>query len=358
MKVSERNNDARYFVNAKLGHVSTMSDTDFPEFDGGSRINKLLTDLIEVTTKGFRGVVLTAIVGMKLNESYDPLNRFYDCNPRAIFEDGIWYALSENGVPCGKSDPLNVAKNIYELNESWAEGRRPRTAALAAVYFLREVIASPADKRERLIDYFFFRLLRYSREVAAIEVSVREDQGDPRQALAHRLVYFSLAHPESGMIPQTIVAKLLSKVFELSDIEVAGGDASVFGTNTTSKKPADVWTQIGEEPLCLFEVTVKPVTAKRLIDCIDALRSVDQATKPVTFVCRIPEDVLELTLVDGKTIFRGKCFEFIDFRHFVTSVASLLRPEQMAEVVADVQRIVADVNVSVTTKNGWNRIFG
>ena len=60
------------------------------------------------------------MTGLHLNDSYDPLNNFYGCNPRSIFEGGIWYALQENGIPCGKSDPLNVAKNINELNEAIA----------------------------------------------------------------------------------------------------------------------------------------------------------------------------------------------------------------------------------------------
>lgn len=69
-----------------------------------------------------------------------------------------FYALQENDIPCGKSDPLNVAKNINRLNEDWAMGKRPAKAALAAVGFLRLILEADDRKRERLIDYFFFRL--------------------------------------------------------------------------------------------------------------------------------------------------------------------------------------------------------
>lgn len=357
MKIAERNHQARYFVNAKLGHVSTMTESDFASLKDFEKVSKMLTDLIDVQAKGFRGVVLTAIVGMQLNKDYNPLIRFYDCNPRAIFEDGIWHALSENGIPSGKSDPLNVAKNTYELNESWAQGKRPVSAAFAAVSFLNLLVHSGGTEREQLTDYFFFRLLAYARINAAVQPAVSENPEDSRQVLASRLTEFCLAHPESGMVPQLLVAKLLTKVFEMSEVVVSGGEESVFGTNTTSKKPADVWTEISGEPLCLFEVTVKPISEKRLIDCIESLSAVDQLTKPTIFICRIPDDIEGLQLHDNTLSFRGKTFEFLDIREFCRGIAATLRPEQMSDVVEDLRLAVASINVSLATRRGWNTIM-
>ena len=77
----------------------------------------------------------------------------------------IWYALQENGIPCGKSDPLNVAKNTSHLNEEWAKGKRPESAATAVVKFLSIVMDSGRAKRARLIDFFFFRLWKYAESV-------------------------------------------------------------------------------------------------------------------------------------------------------------------------------------------------
>jgi len=131
--VEERNNSGKYYVNTRLGVAKTKSLEDFPEFTSSTEIYKLLSELIEVNAKGFRGVVVTALTGLHLDDGYDPLNNFYGCNPRSIFESGIWYALQENGIPCGKSDPLNVAKNANQLNEDWARGRRPQSAAMAVV---------------------------------------------------------------------------------------------------------------------------------------------------------------------------------------------------------------------------------
>ncbi|WP_284278643.1 hypothetical protein, partial [Sphingobium jiangsuense] len=99
----------------------------------------ILEKLIPVKAAGFRGIVLTAIVGKELDANYDPTTDFYASSPRTLFEKGIYYALQENRVPCGKSDPLNVAKNAQVIDETWAKGRRPESAAMAAVEYIKLV---------------------------------------------------------------------------------------------------------------------------------------------------------------------------------------------------------------------------
>lgn len=358
MKVEERNISARYYVNAKLEHAKAARENDFLEFKHNDEMNELLTNLIEVNAKGFRGIVITAIVGLHLNPKYDPLNDFYACNPRAIFEEGIWYALNENAIPCGKSDPLNVAKNINQLDEAWATGRRPQKAAMAAVNFLRLVVQSKGKRREKLIDYFFYRLFCYAQSLGQYVIAQAESKGASNRQQAERLIQFSMDFPESGNIPQYLIALLLAEIFASSELEVCGGNESVFGTNTTSKKPADIWTEAEGLPINLYEVTVKKVNLKRLDDCIDALRSLNGLDLPVTFICRIPEDVSDITLVNDTLIYKGKTFDFIDIREFVISVSALLKPEQLAEVIVTLKNFVSDINISLRTKEGWNSVFG
>jgi len=206
-KIAERNQSGQYYVNTRLGVAKTKQAEDFSEFPPASSVYELLTDLIEVNAKGFRGVVVTALTGMHLDESYDPLNNFYGCNPRSIFEEGIWYALQENGIPCGKSDPLNVAKNANQLNEGWAQGRRPQKAAMAVVEFLRLVVKSNKSKRARLIDYFFYRLWSYSQTVTTYQLAEVEASKTSRQMFGCKLVEFTLKYPESGNLPQFFVAQ-------------------------------------------------------------------------------------------------------------------------------------------------------
>ncbi len=357
-KIAERNHSGQYYVNTRLGVAKTKQEEDFPEFTSGSNVHKLLTDLIEVNAKGFRGVVVTALTGIHLNESYDPLNNFYGCNPRSIFEGGIWYALQENGIPCGKSDPLNVAKNANQLNEDWAHGRRPQTAAMAVVNFLHLVMESKQNKRARLVDYFFFRLWKYSQSIVGYQLSEIEASDHSNQIIGSKLTDFTLRYPESGNLPQYLVSQLLSGLFRVSAVEVVGGDESVFGTNTTSKKPADIWLEVEGVQTNLYEVTVKPVSKKRLDDSLDSLRSTGHINNPVTFICRIDSDVRDLDLIGGSFEYKGKRFDFVDYRHFCLSIFALLNEEECSTVLRNVALFVRDKNISMRTKVGWNEFFG
>lgn len=355
--IAERNNSGQYYVNTRLGVAKTKKDEDFSEFDANSTAHKLLTELIEVNAKGFRGVVVTALTGLHLNENYDPLNNFYGCNPRSIFEGGIWYALQENDIPCGKSDPLNVAKNANQLNEDWAQGRRPQSAALAVVNYLRLVMDAKKSKRARLIDYFFYRLWKFSQTITGFQLAEIEASDHSHQTIGSKLTDFTLKYPESGNLPQYLVAQLLTGLFSVSETEVIGGDESVFGTNTTSKKPADIWLEVEGAPTNLYEVTVKPVSLKRLDDSIDALRSTGHLNHPVTFICRINLDVNDLHVIDGSFQYKGKRFDFIDYRYFCLSVFSLLSDAECATVLSNVAIFVQNKNISMKTKSGWNEFF-
>lgn len=357
MKVAERNEDAKYYVNAKLLRAATFQETDFSDFSSETSIHALLTELIEIHAKGFRGVVLTALVGVHLNPDYDPLNNFYGCNPRSIFEEGIWYALTEKGIPCGKSDPLNVAKNISQLNEDWAKGKRPESAALAAVSFLRMVMSNTGKQRAHLIDYFFFRLLKYAQQLNQYQVAAVHNGNNSSRQVAEQLASFCITYPEAGSIPQFIVAKLLSHLYAGSPVTVHGGDESVFGTNTTSKKPADIWTSQDGNILNLYEITVKAVSLKRLDDCIDTLSGQNLLDKPITFICRLPEDMNAHSLDDGTYQYKGKAFDFIDIRQFIFVLSALLTQDQIQVLLQEIQDFVADINISPKTKQGWNSIF-
>lgn len=356
-KVAERNYSGQYYVNTRLGVAKTKSMDDFPEFGESSAEYRLLSDLIEVNAKGFRGIVVTALTGLHLDESYDPLNNFYGCNPRSIFEGGIWYALQENGIPCGKSDPLNVAKNANQLNEDWAQGRRPQKAAMAVVEFLRNIMASNKKKRAHLVDYFFYRLWVYSKSVTEYKLVEVVGGNASRQQTGANLVAFTLTYPESGNLPQYLVSQLLAAVFHTSDVQVIGGDESVFGTNTTSKKPADIWLETQEKQSNLYEVTVKPVSKKRLEDSLDALQSTGHLNHSVTFICRMEYDTKELDIIDGSYSHRGKAFDFVDYRSFCLSLCALLDDSAFFTVLKNMSEFVQEKNISMRTKAGWNEFF-
>ena len=356
MSTTERNDAARQYIVSRLEQAKSKNECDFTELKEYDYVSRLLVDLIEVKAMGFRGVVATALTGLHLNPDFDPLNDFYSCNPRSIFENGIFYAY-EGIVPCGKSDPLNVAKNQYTLDEGWASGKRPQKAALAAVNFLK-VIVSSMSERDLLIDFYFYRLLRYAEKVKAINIEIPNSGELSQQEIAHRLAEFTYCFPESGTIPQYVVSLLLKAVYKKSSLKVEGGDESVFGTNTTSKKPADIWIEEFNEPVNLYEVTVKKVDIKRLDDCLQSLNSLEMLDKNIHFICRLPEDVSSLdNLINGTLNYKGKNFNFIDLRFFILSLVALLDAEQLENIIDSLTSFIKEVDRPISTKDGWNSIF-
>lgn len=358
MNITARNESAKQYVNDKIILVSQLSDHDFEDFHDYERLKSILTDLIYVEAKGFRGVVATAITGKYLNPTYDPLNNFYSCNPRSIFEQGIFYAF-ENKIPCGKSDPLNVAKNINELNEAWIQGKRPQKAAQAAVDYLRLIESSEGVRQEKLINYFFHMLVKYSNSIKEINISLPSGQVFSNQITASKLVDFTLGYPESGTIPQVVIFYLLKKLYVNSTVKINGGEESVFGTNTTSKKPADLWSTIDDNVISLFEITVKKIDYKRLDDCILALNAMEMLDKPLQFICRLPADIQPLKDVEyNSLIYKGKAFDFIDISNLILTVSCLLTPQQLNEVINDLRVFIAKIERNQKTKHGWNKIWG
>lgn len=303
MKTDERNEYVKYLVREKLERAKKLTISHFDKLERRDEIESTLTKLIHTSSNGFRGVVLTSLVGVMLDKNFNPLENFYGCNPRSIFEQGIWYALNEYEVPCGKSDPLNVAKNIQKLDESWAKGRRPQIAAMAAVEFLRMYINEHQNAvRQLLEDFFFYKLIEYAKNIQQIQIGKIDTCTISRQLIAEKITHFILEAPESGATPQLIISHILQKIFSNSAFTVVGGGESVFATNTTSKKPADIWIEHNGNIKMLFEVTVKKIDYKRLDDCLDANRKLGIADIPTTFICRIPEDISELETIEINTL--------------------------------------------------------
>lgn len=359
MNANERNILAKNFITDKLDKVTKLNLNHFSSRLGNIQsTSRMLDDLIKVKSMGFRGVVATAITGRYLDRSYDPLNDFYGCNPRSIFEKGIFYGF-EGRVPCGKSDPLNVAKNVSILDEEWAKGKRPIKAALAAVEFLNQLMNSSAEDEELLINFFFFKLKEYADSVATISIAIPKETGLSNQLFASKLVRFVNEYPESGTIPQFVIYRLLYQVYDSSSVSVVGGDESVFGTNTTSKKPADLWLSVNDTPVNLFEVTLKKVDYKRLDDCLQSLSSIGMLAHQVSFICRLPVDVAELDeYQDGTIKYHGKSFNFVDINSFIRSTTVLLTSPQIKSLQSNLVSFIRDINRPPETKNGWTKIFG
>lgn len=359
-EASTRHGRARALVNDWLEAAQTGEEIDASEYRKERRI---LERLIPVKAAGFRGIVLTAIVGKQLDPDYDPSTDFYDSSPRTLFEKGIYYALQENRVPCGKSDPLNVAKNAQVIDATWAKGRRPESAAMAAVDYIELIQSNWSDEKYRkdLIALFFERLWEYAEFCMSADVPLAAFEGTPPVSIASKLAKFTADFPEGGAIPQLVVGTLIEKLREGDQnfAKVDGVLESVFGTNTTSKKPADVWEELADGSIGqLYEITAKPVDQKRLDDCVESLKAMDLGGKIVTFICRLPQDVATLAVTDNTLLYQGAMFQFIDINEFIRSTFCILPPERQAAVIDAVDQFVKDTNRKIEVKNGWGAAFG
>ncbi|MCL6360519.1 hypothetical protein EXT49_10830 [Pectobacterium polaris] len=359
MNVQARNDKAKQFVLDQLSTVAQLNESDFEDLPDFQRLKSITQDLIHIKTMGFRGVVATALTGKFLDDNYDYLNDFYKCSPRSIFENGIFYAFQEMKIPCGKSDPLNVAKNNNILDENWAKGKKPQKTAMAAVDLLR-IISSEGDGaiQQKIVNYFFFRLLSYSQECGSVVTHTVNEIFLSNQIVASKLINFTLNYPESGTIPQFVISKMLSSLYNQSSINVIGGDESVFGTNTTSKKPADIWLENKGVMLNLYEITVKKIDYKRLDDSIQSLADTDSLEKPIIFICRLPDDINTLDgYQDGVLTYKNKSFNFVDISEFIKITIALLSSLQIELLLSEIEEFVGSYLRPVKTKNGWNEIF-
>ena len=80
--------------------------------------------------------------------------------------------------------------------------------------------------------------------------------------------------------------------------------------------------------------------------------------KFVTFICRIPQDIATLAVVDGTLLHQGVMFQFIDINIFIKTTFCILPTERQAEVIDAVDQFVKDTNRKTQVKEGWGLAFG
>lgn len=105
---------------------------------------------------------------------------------------------------------------------------------------------------------------------------------------------------------------------------------------------------------------MKKVDLKRLDDCIGTLYAQGISGLPITFICRLPEDISTIQkagLVGNSMMYKNKRFEFVDFSAFVTSCCALLTDEQITQLTSEIREFVMAVTTLIKTKDSWNEIF-
>lgn len=360
MKPAERN----AFVSEQLeAYFARVENGEAPATDRYKAERKVLEALIPIGADGFRGITLTAIMGKLVRSDINTSTEFDAINPRAVFEKGIRPVLKRRRIPTAASAPLNVAKNVQVIDEKWAEGRKPESAARAAVDYIRLINRHWHDSafRDDLILMFLKRLVEYAKEIATEDVELAALEGLAPIILSRRLAEFALSHPEGGSIPQFVVGALVSamRTTDTSYRSVEGADSSVFGTNATSKKPADLWETLADGSLAnLYEITCKPIDLDRLDAAVDSFAKLGLPNQPITFVCRMPQDIASLEVASATILHRGATFQFIDLSGFVEALFIALTPAKQRMLIEHVAMFVADPSRKTSTKRGWAALFG
>ncbi|WP_224970448.1 hypothetical protein [Acinetobacter oleivorans] len=368
LNTEERNIAAKNHVLDLYSSIKDLTIDDFKKNELFQAADSILQNLIspQIKAKGFRGLLLTAIVGKYLNPDYDFLNNFYSCNPRSIFEQGIFLALRELEIPSGKSDPLNVAKNTFVLDSNWANGKRPQMAAEAVVNYLNLInkYYKNTEDYEYLVKLFMFRLKELSDQHSKLTITPVTATGDTQQELAIKLWNFISEAVEGGTIPQFFIGILLEAIYLYDKkMTIEGTRESVSGTNTTSKKPGDLTLLKNDNAIGVFEVTLKSIDNKRLSDSYDVLNELNFLNVPITFICRLPEDTKPLKDITYNTknssgfIKTPHYFNFLDMQSFICSQIALLDNAQIDYLLTNLREFISLYDRPLLTKNIWNKCF-
>ena len=324
-----------------------------------SHVVRWIDDLFKTSAYGFREIVLTCIAAWRAGIDFDPRVDFYKCNPRPVFEKGVRPALRAAGIPHMKSGPLNVAKNINKIDDDWAKGRRPESAAFAAVrildWMLQGNLQQQKQSQDAVLDALLRRLLLEASRLQALSVTPRTDF--TLYTCWNFLMSFVTQAPDAGNTPQVVVGLILQQLFRCSSLTVwEGGKACE--TNLTAKKPADIWIEgQGGAVEHLYEVTVKPIDQNRIQDSADSVLTYGKSHNEVVWLCRLPADIAPLGIVESSVLeYKGIRFEFVDLAKWMLGSLEILGVTGRLAVFERLNKYVDRPETSENAKKVWQQL--
>jgi hypothetical protein len=313
-------------------------------------------------SKGFPGIVLTAIIGRLLDPAYNPSKDFYAINPRPLFEQHIGPALRDKyHVPMGKSDPLNVAKGISVIDESWAVGRKPEYAARASFRLIEWVTGASGEGLEQLLHVFIWAYLSLSKLHTR---SLPDIQIGPDLIRLHLfLINLIKQAPAGGDTAQSIVGALLKTQHEQlgTNCILEGVGESVNATNTTSGKAGDFSEEYGDQ-INIYEVTTKKVDLQRINESADTIiqfinkRSCTPSSIGVTFLCNLDDVVIEGRHSVDSIVHEGIQFYFVDLGTWIFMMLERIGPNGRVQVIGSTREYAEAASTELSVKNSWRNL--
>lgn len=327
-----------------------------------SMYSKSLEKLFSTDAWGFREILLVALVGMHLDNSFKPSAALYDCNPRAIYEGPIKDFLIIKKIPHRKSGPLNVAKATKGLNSVWASQRRPAEVAIEVVNII-SILENNSNLINNVCISLFRRLIKESKNIEAMTFEL-EPSFDPNflfEACA-RLINEA---PDSGNTPQKIVALLLSNFHKgINDnIIVTGSEDRASVTSTTSKKPGDVNEEsINGHIYKVYEITVKPFDIPRIIDSYDCISKYNEFSvekiNEIIVICRPSDCPIEMQKTNrvqylGYYKYNDIIYYYVDIYEWISSKLLESTKDARNNFYIALNDYINDINTSRAVKKLW-----
>jgi len=303
--------------------------------------------------QGYREVLITVLVAWIDGVEFDPCNgNFYECSPRAVFEQGIRPALIALGLKSRKSGPLNVAKAQRTLDEDWARSREDPDTALNVVALLKWAKQNTARRATPALHAVLEELIAEAQELS--ELSVAPPTALSATQAANRALRLIELAPNAGNTAQAVVHAVVSTFYEGTGACIDElGRASE--TNLTAKKAADVtvrgpWSR----RLHLYEVTTKIIDSNRIRDSDESVLAHGDGANCVTWICRMPENVEGLLLDDATLLSTlGIRHEFVDIRSWLLVTMELLGEERRDRCFVTLIRYINDGQTDRAVKEAW-----
>jgi hypothetical protein len=308
--------------------------------------------------QGYREVLLTVIVAWLDGIKFDPCGGdFYECKPRAIFEQGVRPGLVALGLKSRKSGPLNVAKAQTRLDASWAASRDDAVTAGLVVDILKWMMADIPRRARATLLAILEDLVEEARHLKSMTIA------SPTSLSAYecsrRVQELIRLAPNAGNTAQAAVHAALTELHVGSDVEIGElGRASE--TNFTAKKPADIsvvapWSSVPH----LYEVTTKKIDDVRLRDSDESVLKFGAGANSVSWLCLLPDNVASLD-IDGFECEseNGVRHEFHDLRAWLSAVMEILGEARRDNFLARLSHYIDDPQTDGVVKTAWRQVQG
>lgn len=362
--VEERNNRVIEIMNKLYQKASTTEPSDDNDF------SDKIDQLFNTDVWGFREVVLTIVVAM-LDKSDFPnfkaSENFYDCNPRAIYEQPMKQVLTDKNLPHRQSGPLNVAKGQRSLDEEWISKRSKsdQPTCRAAVELIRLMEANKTSIE--LIGVSIMRhLIAQKKELRQLDVEINPTS-DPF-FLFHACVKLITMATDGGNTPQRICGYLLESYHKSmkTNIIVTGSNDSASTTSTTSKKPGDINEETANGTILnVYEITVKAFDESRVKDSYNCIMTYNAEhntnLNEITVICR-PEDchpnmqAINLNGTMGIYLYNGMNYRYWNIFEWLSFTLQHTPTDGRVMFYKELNDYISDINTSQTVKECWKQI--